>query len=217
LKSFSRFQIFTLSHLKQIFFLTAFLSFFGNIRTSAQVDTIYQGDKKIPFYKKEIVDTTEISDSALVNIKKPAHAAFYSMILPGLGQAYNGNYWKIPIIYTAISVSIFWADFNNKYYHRYKTAYILNTDGNPATVDEFNGKVSAADLLYYTKQKRRNRDLSIIVAGVFYLLNIVDATVDSNMADYDIGDDISMKVQPAVIPMINEKNSIGLSLSFRFK
>ena len=43
----------------------------------------------------------------------PSNAAFYSAVIPGLGQAYLGKAWKIPIIYAAIGASLYYFDVNN--------------------------------------------------------------------------------------------------------
>ncbi len=205
---------FSNQHLFFIFILLLLL--LENQQTTAQVDTIYSGDEKTLIYKDEIRDTVDVVDT-VQNYKNPGRAALYSALLPGLGQAYNGNFWKIPIVYTAVGTMIFWADYNNKNYHRFKTAYVYKTDTLASTIDEFGDNVSADNLLYYTKKHRRNRDLSIIVAVVFYAFNIVDAAVDSYMSDYDVGDDITMSIEPSLFQTINNKNAYGLSLNFRFK
>ena len=89
-------------------------------------------------------------------------------------------------------------DWNNRGYQRFKLAYDLVTDGDDATVDEFNGRYDESFLQNLKNQYRRNRDLSIIGMVGVYLLNIMDAHIDAHMQDYDISDDLTLKVEPAL-------------------
>ncbi len=123
----------------------------------------------------------------------PAKATLYSALLPGLGQFYNKQYWKIPIIYGGMVSLIYGVSFNNTEYKRFQDAYNAVKNGEP---DEFNGKRSEADLKHYVQSYRRNRDLMVLLIGVAYALNIIDATVDAHLFDYDIGDDLSLRFDP---------------------
>jgi hypothetical protein len=148
----------------------------------------------------------------------PKRAAIYSAILPGLGQAYNKKYWKIPVVYSIFTFMLFVVDDNNDKYKKFKNAY-LNFDNNKP------------DWLpsYYTKDQvksskdlfRRDRDLSIIVTAGFYLLNILDANVDAHMMDYDISEDLSLRIQPDYHTFYgyqssNKKTNFGLKFVLSF-
>ena len=149
-------------------------------------------------------------------LKSPKRAALYSMILPGLGQAYNRKYWKIPIIYGTLGGLVFLADNHNKEYRRYELAYSYMTDDKSETIDEFKGLRNIEDISFYQKRFRRNRDLAIIMTVVAYALNIVDASVDAHFSDFDINDDFSVNISPTIIPAeIN--SSFGLTFSINFK
>ncbi len=122
-------------------------------------------------------------------------ATLYSALLPGLGQAYNGEYWKIPIYYTGLMCSAHFLVTNNTNYLRYKRIY------NQATAENstYDGPVSASTAKYYRDVFRRYRDYSVVALMGFYLLQIIDANVFSYMQNFELGDDLSMSVSPTVI------------------
>ncbi len=144
--------------------------------------------------KKTTVDSTALKHS-------PKKAALYSALLPGLGQAYNKKYWKIPIVYAIGGVMGYFIIDNNKQYNRYKSAYLTRLDGDETTVDAFAGTYTDEDLRLLKNYYRRNRDLSYIVAGMVYVLNIVDASVDAHLFNFNVSDDLSLKISPAVSPV----------------
>lgn len=130
-------------------------------------------------------------------------ASLMSAILPGLGQAYNRKYWKIPIIYAGLAGLTYSIVENNKKFDRFREAYILRADLDSNTIDIYdiqlvNGesKYSEAQLQYYKELYRKRRDLSIIFTAALYLLNIIDAAVDAHFFTYDISDDLSLNFQP---------------------
>ncbi|MCT4636944.1 MAG: DUF5683 domain-containing protein [Bacteroidales bacterium] len=123
----------------------------------------------------------------------PAKATLYSALLPGLGQFYNKQYWKIPIIYGGMASLIYGITFNNTEYKSALDAYNAVKAGE---YGEFNGATKEADLKHYVQSYRRNRDLMVLLIGVAYALNIIDATVDAHLFDYDIGDDLSLRFDP---------------------
>ncbi len=126
-------------------------------------------------------------------------ATTYAILLPGLGQAYNGEYWKIPIYLGAMAASTHFLVLNNKNYQRYKWIH------NQATTPDsgYDGPVSAETALYYRDIFRRYRDYSIVALAASYLLQIIDANVFSYMQDFDLDDDITLKVSPQILPPDN--------------
>jgi len=128
---------------------------------------------------------------------KPAHsptlASVMSAVLPGAGQVYNKKYWKVPIIYGIGGYLAYSVYYNNKQYLRFKKNYSALTDDDPNTVDEFNGEVPAEQLKYAKDQHRRQRDLAFMGLSLLYVLNIVDASVDAHLYDFDISDELSIK------------------------
>lgn len=148
----------------------------------------------------------------------PARASLYSALLPGLGQAYNGDYWKIPIFYTGFLVSGYCWSFNQTQYKRYKTMYIDSVNGT------YMGSLSGDNIKWYRDQYRRLRDYSIIATALIYVLNIVDANVFAHFRNFDISDDISFNVEPGIIEPVQTRynqnpyytQSLGLKMNLKF-
>ncbi len=143
----------------------------------------------------------------------PSKAAFYSAVIPGLGQAYNKKYWKIPIVYVGIGTGIYFYTSNRKEYNRFRDAYKRRLDG--FTDDEFQG-ISNETLIRAQRTSRRNMDISLAVAVGFYLLNIVDANVDAHLKQYNISEDLSLSPNVDFNPFQASTN-YGLSLTYKIK
>ena len=149
----------------------------------------------------------------------PAKAAFYSAVLPGLGQIYNKRYWKVPIVYLGIGTSIYFYKLNNDDYNRFRNAYKRRLAG--YTDDEFWGNgttpiVSSDRLEDAQKTAKRNKDLSIAVAVAFYLLNIIDANVDAHLRQFNVNNDLTLEPVFELNP-IDTKANYSISLKYRFK
>ncbi len=148
----------------------------------------------------------------------PHKASLYSAILPGLGQAYNHKYWKIPIIYAGLGTMYYFISSNNKEYQMFKDAYghkLIYGDTAQA-VNDYEAKYSLDGLKNGKNYFRRNRDLSIILTSVVYLLNIVDAAVDAHLYYWEVNDNLSLELQPGLIylPYSRYTPSLGLSIKF---
>lgn len=143
----------------------------------------------------------------------PSKAAFYSAVIPGLGQAYNQKYWKIPIVYAGIGTGIYFYTSNKKEYNRFRDAYKRRLAG--FTDDEFQG-IANETLIRAQRTSRRNMDVSLAVAVGFYLINIVDANVDAHLKQYNISDDLSLS--PNVdFNSFQASTNYGLSLTYKIK
>ncbi|MEN8186519.1 MAG: DUF5683 domain-containing protein [Bacteroidota bacterium] len=147
----------------------------------------------------------------------PARATFYSAILPGLGQAYNKKYWKIPIIYAALGTGVYFYEENLHQLDRYKTAYKQRIAGFP---DEFNGLdgnplVSEDGLLRAQDVYRKNRDLSIFITLGLYALNIIEANVDAHLDDRVFNKNLSLNPSLNIHPVENSAVA-GINLKFDF-
>lgn len=149
----------------------------------------------------------------------PGRASLFTAMVPGLGQAYNGDYWKIPIFYGGYIVTGYLIYSNNNEYLKYKNLY------NQATTpgSEYSGNLSAPTLKYYRDTYRRLRDYSILSGALVYILNIVDANVFAYMKDFDVSDDLSMKMSPTFVdpiyPLLTKNESpraLGLKFQFTF-
>ena len=125
----------------------------------------------------------------------PGRATLYSLLLPGLGQAYNGEFWKIPIYVGGLGVAYYFYDTNNINYQRYRRIYKEATDKEVP----YTGPIPAATAQYYRDVFRRYRDYSILAFFAVYLLQVIDANVFAYMHDFEVNDDLSLQVTPAVV------------------
>ena len=115
-----------------------------------------------------------------------------STICPGLGQVYNKKYWKIPVIYSALGTSIYYYIKNNNIYHEYRSAYIAETDNDSNTIN--NSGYSTSNLITLQDFYRNQRDLSGLLFLLTYCLNIIDASVDAHLTNYNLNDNLSLSL-----------------------
>ncbi|MDR2120681.1 MAG: DUF5683 domain-containing protein [Tannerella sp.] len=165
----------------------------------------------------------------------PGRAAIYSAVFPGLGQIYNRKYWKLPLVYGGFMGFIYAVSWNNKNYRDYADAYYYVEKDSPDDPDNWNGSwisfVPAGrdpadyirDANFKSRLKngkdfyRRYRDLSIILTVGWYLICMADAYVDAQLFDFDISDDLSMRLEPVFSPRTAYSASLyGVSFSINF-
>ena len=158
----------------------------------------------------------------------PRKATIMSACLPGLGQVYNGKWWKVPIIYAGFGGFGYLAYSNYTEYKSFLTAYKISTgDLDPkVTPTEYEIQLSqyyqASQLQTYKESYRRDFELYCIILVAWYGLNIVDATVDGHLYNYDVSDDLSLCIDPVfTLPATPNLafaggRQTGLSLSFNF-
>ena len=139
--------------------------------------------------------------------KIPKKAGLYSAILPGSGQVYTKKYWKVPVIYGGLITSAYYINESNDLYQLYKSTYLNRLDGD--FTDNLN--YSDSDLRTLTEHYRRNREVSALLFTLTYILNIVDASVNAHLFDYDVSEDLSLHIQPVYF---SKENASGISLSF---
>lgn len=152
----------------------------------------------------------------------PGRATIYSALLPGLGQIYNGELFKVPIYWGCLLGSVHFLMTNNTNYKRFKRIH------NEASMENSQSPISAETALWYRDVYRRYRDYSIVATALFYFLQVLDANVFAYMHDFEVNDDISLKVEPAMIPPDNAyaihttpgrssgQSAFGLKLGFTF-
>lgn len=174
--------------------------------------------------KPVVVRDTVLTERFTIDPLSPSKAAFYSAILPGLGQIYNKRYWKVPIVYGAIGTGLYFYISNKDQYHRYRNAYkrrlagftddefynldgIANADGSP--------DVSMDALRRAQDYYQRYKDLSLLITIGLYALNIIDANVDAHLKQHNISQDLTLR--PLIVPNdFTTGTTFGLSLSFNF-
>ena len=165
-----------------------------------------QAKSEAKIVSKDTVKSQEINPLA------PAKAAFYSAVLPGLGQAYNKKYWKIPLVYGAMGTSLYYYSWNNRKYNQYRNAYKNRLAG--YNNDNFQ-YLDNARLIQAQRFHQRNRDISLLLTVGFYILNIVDANVDAHLLQFNVNDNLSLN--PKIDQNdINYKTNFGFALNYTF-
>ena len=182
-----------------------------------EVDSIAQN------MEREGVTFEEVKKKKEINPLGPSKAAFYSAILPGLGQIYNKRYWKAPIVWGAIGTGIYVYSYNNTEYRRARNAYKRRLAG--FTDDEFydlNGDGNGPDLTSEALQEaqentQRDRDLALVITIALYALNIIDANVDAHLKQYNVSDDLAVDFNPYldINPFTNQPN-YGMAMVIKF-
>ncbi|SFC40057.1 hypothetical protein INR75_11200 [Zunongwangia sp. SCSIO 43204] len=181
------------------------------IQLSAQ-DSLSVENPRLIENPEEAQDLEEEQDYKPYNALAPAKAAFYSAILPGLGQIYNGRIWKVPLVYAGIGIPIYFYIDNDRQYDRYRTAYKQRLAGRE---DEFAGRISDQGLRSAQELYQRNKEISILVAIGFYALNIIDANVDAHLQQFNVSEDLSLKPNYN-LDKFTGKSNYGFSLNFKF-
>ena len=155
-----------------------FLLFFINLELNAQ-----ELKKKILKSRKERL---------IENPLTPSKAAFYSAIIPGLGQAFIGQAWKVPLVYGAIGSSVYFYSHNKKEMNRYRTAYKRRSSG--FSDDEFMEIIpDKTKLLKGMEFHKKYRDMSFLFIIGTYMLNILDANVGAHLMQFNVNDNLSIK------------------------
>ena len=142
----------------------------------------------------------------------PSRAAFYSAIIPGLGQAYLGQAWKIPIIYAAMGTSYYYYNLQNNQMKEYRTAYKKRQNG------IFNDRFLEKDIPITTEQlligmdfHKNYRDIAMLLLAASYMLNILESNVSAHLLQFNVNDDLS--ITPDLI--FDERQS-GIRLAVKF-
>lgn len=210
---------------------------------AANADTLAVADSLAAENKRKMLELTASPDLAprpvptdslqkAVNpnvwIPNPTKATWLALVIPGGGQIYNRKYWKLPIFYGGFAGCAYALTWNNKMYKDYSAAYkdAANGNFNSSTITDLlppGYKYSESQLTETLRKRkdtyRRYRDLSIFAFIGVYLLSVVDAYVDAELSNFDIGPDLSMRVEPAVIHNTMtgfSRKSVGVQCSLRF-
>lgn len=216
---------------------------------TGSTDTLPSKEKvKMVKKQKKSGNSEKVVDSLMLDSKvphSPHKATLMAMALPGLGQVYNKQYWKLPILYGGVGATIYGLTWNSGKFKDYRAAFLdmsnwmealkENPDTpypeNPAwekvpligitwkELFEKNPSSKERFLKIFENKKnnfKRNRDLCYIVMAGIYAINIIDATVFAHFYDFEIDDDLSMTILPAVSHTKATGATIGASFSIRF-
>jgi hypothetical protein len=213
--------------MRKVFFLLFFSGIFFTFRVHAQQtdsippkpvsdsalekqDAIYKG-------KKSPTSTDSLQEAQRKRYRK---ATLYSAILPGAGQVYNKKYWKVPIVYAALGIPAYFYFYNKMWYNNCQYALAVTINGSTgdslaAVAPPLKPFVAADDvngIITYRDSFRKNQDYSVLFFLLFYALNIVDATVDAHLKDFNVSSDLSLQLKPMFIP--GPSPIAGLTLAF---
>ena len=140
----------------------------------------------------------------------PIRSMWLALVFPGGGQIYNRKYWKLPIVYGGFLGCTYALTWNNMMLHDYQQAYLDIMDSDPGTQSymkmlpigyDISGKEERRKTIVTNKKNhfRRFRDLSIFAFAGVYLISVIDAYVDAELSSFDINEDLSLRLEPAVI------------------
>ncbi|MBZ5856703.1 DUF5683 domain-containing protein [Flavihumibacter profundi] len=205
--------------MKKIGLVIAFIScLLAGFTSYAQSDTTGKNQRT------KVTSTTPQPKAAADSAKKfdPRRATIRSALIPGWGQAYNKKYWKIPVVYAALGITGYIFLDNVKTYNEVDYAYKVSVGKDTANYDNVADYLKpfvpdeVTSLDNYRKEFRRNIDYSVLVFLLFWGLNVIDATVDAHLHDFDVSPNLSMKIKP-MLPTTSGPgygNGAGLSLVF---
>jgi hypothetical protein len=175
---------------------------------SAVLDSIYSlGEEEIFVADSLNVDSLYV-DSLATKFDEdhsPMKATLYALVLPGMGQAYNKKYYKIPIVWAALGGVGYAISFNTQKYREARDEFTQdpNQDERP--------------LRYW----RRNLELSYIGLVVVYALQTLDAYVDAQLYNWNVNENLSMGVAPSLQPLMHPASltgqSVGITCSLKIR
>lgn len=167
-----------------------------------------------------VVDDAIIKKKKEINPLAPSKAAFYSAVLPGLGQIYNKKYWKVPIVYAAIGTGVYSYVKSDDLYDRFRTAFKRRKAG--FTDDEFYSEIATTNVSLEALQNaqeryQRDRDLALVITIGLYALNIIDANVDAHLKQFNVDDNLSLDIKPYLdLNPITANPNYGMALTIKF-
>ncbi len=180
------------------YFLIALTSIFFLIAASAIGQT-----------KQDSIESVDVKIEKW--IPKPKKAALLSLI-PGVGQMYNRKYaWiKVPIIYGGFIGVGLGARFNQRTYEGYRDAYVMSVNGEEHPF----GNASSEDLKRARDRFDKFRQQTYVTMGAIYLAQVIEAYVAAHLIDFDIDDDLNLKLQPTTQEEYEQGVGFGAILSF---
>ncbi|MCX6279795.1 MAG: DUF5683 domain-containing protein [Bacteroidetes bacterium] len=160
----------------------------------------------------------ELPDSIREKEHSPTKATLMSACLPGLGQIYNKKYWKVPVLYVGFGIMGYFIYTNADQYLTFKCAYIESSYGNMnGSYSSLVNRYTKDELLSAREYYRRNLEVSILLTTLWYVLNLLDATVDAHLYTFNISKNLSFNVEPQVQPGgYAHKPSAGIKLKINF-
>ncbi|MET1259921.1 DUF5683 domain-containing protein [Flagellimonas sp. DF-77] len=192
--------------------------------TEVQEENTQKADSVQTDFKKKGVTFEEVTyEKVAINPLAPSKAAFYSAIMPGLGQIYNKRYWKAPIVWGAIGIGIYNYSTNNTRYNQFRDAFKRRLAGftddqfYDSDNDGFGPDFSDSSLQDAQESTQRNRDLWLVVTIGFYALNIIDANVDAHLKQYNVNEQLGIDFKPFMnLNEVTGEPYFGMALAVTF-
>lgn len=163
-------------------------------------------------------DTTLVDGSRTVekivsyaNRYDPRKALLFAAVLPGSGQVYNKKYWKVPLVYGGLGLIVNAVSFYQKAYVKYKNELFITINGGTAP-----SKIDQATLRSIVDQARRQRDYFLVIGGLVYILQMVDAHVDAHLKEFDLNPKLRVQLKPHMEQNMLLGRSSGFALVFKF-
>ncbi len=191
-------------------YIVLFCLMFTTIVSGQEDELIVEKDSTVRTQRK-------ITSFKGIDPLSPSRAAFYSAVLPGLGQMYNKKYWKVPIVWAAVGTGVYFYVDNDKEFKRYRTAFKRRRAGLP---DEFTNSEGVAlvnddGLVRAQEVLKKNRDLSLFITIGLYALNILEANVDAHLPDKALDKNLSLRPSMFTETYTN-RPMMGFTLNFNF-
>lgn len=188
----------------KIYFILIFLLSLQSYSVLAQEDT---SDELVPYDSVDLFTEKSKLD--------PKKASVLSAVMPGLGQIYNKQAWKLPFIYGGLFTIGYFVNYNHQYFQSLRNAFIAETDNDPTTINPF--QLTSDALNTRVEQFRRDRDYLIIVGVITYLLNVVDAHISAHLEEFAINDELSLGFEPSYVAPPNGIRNVGFSIVLKIK
>ncbi len=203
--------------------LVLIYSLFISVNSFSQEETKTDSLPEEVKVSKRLVNDSLLTKKKRINPLAPSKAAFYSALLPGLGQVYNKRYWKVPLVYALLGTGVFSYIQNDKLYDRFRVAFKRRQAG--FFDDEFYDPQNNLPIPHFeldvlqNQQERyqRDRDLWLVVSIAFYAVNVIDANVDAHLKQFNVDDDLTLDFNPYfnLDPITNNPN-YGMALTIKF-
>jgi len=171
------------------------------------------------FFAPQYTFAQNYSDSVKMSTHSPRKASLYSMVLPGLGQVYNRQYWKVPVLYAGIATLTYFLVFNTDRYHNYRNEYVARLNNDSSSYNNSYALYSDNTILQLKNYYQRNLEFTYILTGLVYLLNIIDASVYAHLFTFDVGNDLSLRIDPLInnnFLRFGSPPTAGFQLTLRF-
>ena len=150
-----------------------------------------------------------------ISTLNPKRAALLSAVLPGLGQVYNKQYWRVPFVIGGGVILGHYIKYQDRLYNSFRSALIAETDVDPRTANPFTG-LTKETLEANVEKLRRSRDYLMIITTFFYFMNIIDAHISAHLNEFQINEQLSMDIQPTIQTTSLDLRSVGVSFSLKF-